>query len=140
MFFFKQKTAYEMRISDWSSGVCSSDLPLDQARQGQRRTGVVRQGHGLQGSFLLRENLAHREQARLLESSQACVSLVDCDDRRRHVTRDLQTIIGEQQQLFDRGEFKMRPAAGELFLQLANRSEEHTSELQSLMRTSSAVF
>src|SRR3546814_8953116 len=27
-FFFKQKTAYEMRISDWSSDVCSSDLPL----------------------------------------------------------------------------------------------------------------
>src|SRR3546814_2472462 len=26
-FFFKQKTAYEMRISDWSSDVCSSDLP-----------------------------------------------------------------------------------------------------------------
>src|SRR3546814_5120424 len=25
-FFFSQKTAYEMRISDWSSGVCSSDL------------------------------------------------------------------------------------------------------------------
>src|SRR3546814_8906738 len=25
-FFFKQKTAYEMRISDWSSDVCSSDL------------------------------------------------------------------------------------------------------------------
>src|SRR3546814_428672 len=36
-FFFKQKTAYEMRISDWSSDVCSSDLvvqpeqPLDRA-------------------------------------------------------------------------------------------------------------
>src|SRR3546814_15367205 len=32
-FFFKQKTAYEMRISDWSSGVCSSDLDrkLDRA-------------------------------------------------------------------------------------------------------------
>src|SRR3546814_21115989 len=33
-FFFKQKTAYEMRISDWSSDVCSSDLarsdPADQ--------------------------------------------------------------------------------------------------------------
>src|SRR3546814_925209 len=28
-FFFKQKTAYEMRISDWSSDVCSSDLPRD---------------------------------------------------------------------------------------------------------------
>src|SRR3546814_3499210 len=26
LFFFKQKTAYEMRISDWSSDVCSSDL------------------------------------------------------------------------------------------------------------------
>src|SRR3546814_9091767 len=28
-FFFKQKTAYEMRISDWSSDVCSSDLRVD---------------------------------------------------------------------------------------------------------------
>src|SRR3546814_5835509 len=28
VFFFKQKTAYEMRISDWSSDVCSSDLKL----------------------------------------------------------------------------------------------------------------
>src|SRR3546814_4263022 len=27
-FFFKQKTAYEMRISDWSSDVCSSDLQM----------------------------------------------------------------------------------------------------------------
>src|SRR3546814_10667891 len=39
-FFFKQKTAYEMRISDWSSDVCSSDLPcagcLDR-RPGQGR-------------------------------------------------------------------------------------------------------
>src|SRR3546814_15393965 len=30
-FFFKQKTAYEMRISDWSSDVCSSDLPAPAA-------------------------------------------------------------------------------------------------------------
>src|SRR3546814_2670629 len=30
IFFFKQKTAYEMRISDWSSDVCSSDLEADQ--------------------------------------------------------------------------------------------------------------
>src|SRR3546814_8118377 len=28
IFFFKQKTAYEMRISDWSSDVCSSDLQV----------------------------------------------------------------------------------------------------------------
>src|SRR3546814_16074566 len=32
LLFFKQKTAYEMRISDWSSDVCSSDLPLRGAR------------------------------------------------------------------------------------------------------------
>src|SRR3546814_3869342 len=31
-FFFKQKTAYEMRISDWSSDVCSSDLPAGRFR------------------------------------------------------------------------------------------------------------
>src|SRR3546814_7327915 len=31
-FFFKQKTAYELRISDWSSDVCSSDLPCDPRR------------------------------------------------------------------------------------------------------------
>src|SRR3546814_998222 len=35
-FFFKQKTAYEMRISDWSSDVCSSDLEADLARLGDR--------------------------------------------------------------------------------------------------------
>src|SRR3546814_10061207 len=32
-FFFKQKTAYEMRISDWSSDVCSSDLNEDALAQ-----------------------------------------------------------------------------------------------------------
>src|SRR3546814_5560044 len=37
-FFFKQKTAYEMRISDWSSDVCSSDLTsrCDTDRRGCR--------------------------------------------------------------------------------------------------------
>src|SRR3546814_5216848 len=35
-FFFKQMTAYEMRISDWSSDVCSSDLALLQVRQESR--------------------------------------------------------------------------------------------------------
>src|SRR3546814_3466405 len=35
MFFFKQKTAYEMRISDWSSDVCSSDL-FRERQEGQR--------------------------------------------------------------------------------------------------------
>src|SRR3546814_8901546 len=36
-FFFKQKTAYEMRISDWSSDVCSSDL--DGRQDGRREDG-----------------------------------------------------------------------------------------------------
>src|SRR3546814_13903402 len=34
-FFFKQKTANEVRISDWSSDVCSSDLPVDRAAAGR---------------------------------------------------------------------------------------------------------
>src|SRR3546814_8796449 len=46
-FFFKQKTAYEMRISDWSSDVCSSDLrprgtgskPIPLCLRIRRRTG-----------------------------------------------------------------------------------------------------
>src|SRR3546814_8781316 len=38
-FFFKQKTAYEMRISDWSSDVCSSDLLAHPAR-------ILAFGHG----------------------------------------------------------------------------------------------
>src|SRR3546814_1454967 len=40
VFFFKQKTAYEMRISDWSSDVCSSDL----ADGGPRRGAWLRAG------------------------------------------------------------------------------------------------
>src|SRR3546814_2368948 len=36
-FFFKQKTAYEMRISDWSSDVCSSDLSPRQRAEIQHR-------------------------------------------------------------------------------------------------------
>src|SRR3546814_17613032 len=51
LFFFKQKTAYDMRISDWSSDVCSSDLrdhdredqcePDDPARRAPRRVDVA---------------------------------------------------------------------------------------------------
>src|SRR3546814_4717895 len=37
--FFKQKTAYEMRISDWSSDVCSSDLLVQGATRGDGTTG-----------------------------------------------------------------------------------------------------
>src|SRR3546814_5035602 len=43
LFFFKQKTAYEMRISDWSSDVCSSDLLRAHLveRRELHRTGVL---------------------------------------------------------------------------------------------------
>src|SRR3546814_2249449 len=37
VFFFKQKTAYEMSISDWSSDVCSSDLNLVKADAATRK-------------------------------------------------------------------------------------------------------
>src|SRR3546814_3317624 len=39
-FFFKQKTAYEMRISDWSSDVCSSDLRARPGTQVSLRPGA----------------------------------------------------------------------------------------------------
>src|SRR3546814_5117767 len=50
-FLFKQKTAYEMRISDWSSDVCSSDLRLFQLRgyglhPRHRDAGEIAVGHG----------------------------------------------------------------------------------------------
>src|SRR3546814_2125260 len=43
-FFFKQKTAYEMRISDWSSDVCSSDLAVEH-RGGDARLVFQMLGH-----------------------------------------------------------------------------------------------
>src|SRR3546814_8180353 len=44
VFFFKQKTAYEMRISDWSSDVCSSDLApsLPRSPPASRRSSLPR--------------------------------------------------------------------------------------------------
>src|SRR3546814_15337048 len=52
VFFFKQKTAYEMRISDWSSDVCSSDLhawtkfaAICEAQGGMRTPPVAAQTH-----------------------------------------------------------------------------------------------
>src|SRR3546814_9969188 len=45
-FFFKQKTAYEMRISDWSSDVCSSDLT---AKEKPMQGKVLAAGPGARG-------------------------------------------------------------------------------------------
>src|SRR3546814_7498751 len=57
-FFFEQKTAYELRISDWSSDVCSSDL--DQLEfSGADREPIIAAQLGIPG----RLGLAHRAQA-----------------------------------------------------------------------------
>src|SRR3546814_6923639 len=53
VFFFKQKTAYEMRISDWSSDVCSSDLAGDDAE----RAAVVAALRNLQIAVVPRREL-----------------------------------------------------------------------------------
>src|SRR3546814_9163818 len=126
-FFFKQKTAYEMRISDWSSDVCSSDLPGERrmAEHGGRHAGIVdrarivpeqRIGKGMPLPDRHRRQLhpvgdvAHRIDA--LATGAAIV--IDLD----------RALVAE----FDSGIFQPQ------------RSEEHTSELQSLMRISYAVF
>src|SRR3546814_10624021 len=49
-FFFKQKTAYEMRISDWSSDVCSSDLD-DGKGQDQRERRCLCPGYPARAAF-----------------------------------------------------------------------------------------
>src|SRR3546814_1007355 len=46
-FFFKQKTAYEMRISDWSSDVCSSDLIFGGQTHSQSPEGIFTHVSGL---------------------------------------------------------------------------------------------
>src|SRR3546814_5826701 len=96
-FFFKQKTAYEMRISDWSSDVCSSDL-----------TAPHRQGPAWILSILW---------------FSACTSM------RGIKVFDINVAVAG-----DRG----RSSTGSQIS--STRSEEHTSELQTLMRNSYAVF
>src|SRR3546814_16745094 len=51
-FFFKQKTAYEMRISDWSSDVCSSDLPAVRAGSVGDDTAFGTRGHRIDDLLL----------------------------------------------------------------------------------------
>src|SRR3546814_8823459 len=119
-FFFKQKTAYEMRISDWSSDVCSSDLHA-QARRGAGRFPAF--GHRPHIAALDRRDAQHRHarQAAMFVKG-AAGSQVDepfvGHILEQRLQRDL-VITVEREML---------------------RSEEHTSELQSLLRSSYAVF
>src|SRR3546814_8962146 len=102
-FFFKQKTAYEMRISDWSSDVCSSDLtPL--------HCGGAVSGQGRQ---CVEDQLSVREIDGFGQTS--CT---------RRVERGCGRVFIE---------------VGVIEVRIL-RSEEHTSELQSLMRISYVVF
>src|SRR3546814_376999 len=71
-FFFKQKTAYEMRISDWSSDVCSSDL-----RPCERPEMTLQLAHRLEG-FVAGPvfGAAHHAAQQLVEHRQGCVGQV----------------------------------------------------------------
>src|SRR3546814_4093730 len=86
-FFFKQKTAYDMRISDWSSDVCSSDLlQMDQAtpaHQGVlRHFGQCGEDAGLDRRLGLRVD-RHRAQALRLPGQLVRMAT----DSERHAVR-----------------------------------------------------
>src|SRR3546814_6232993 len=118
-----------MRISDWSSDVCSSDLPGDGG-------GVVA------GARLARPPFGQQVHQGVVELHGAlCIAV----DGVHHVDQraDLDVDAGLLCHLAPRGRrdalAQTLPATGQRPLALA-RSEEHTSELQSLMRISYAVF
>src|SRR3546814_4475851 len=142
-FFFKQKTAYEMRISDWSSDVCSSDLsPRHQHRRADGAGGA---------GCLVWQQLAHHRQQRVWRDAGADVHGLHALPQ--HSERSAARQKGPARDrsfddLFpDRGylhSIHAGDAARRLGLEFVRvdlgRSEEHTSELQSLMRISYAVF
>src|SRR3546814_6906061 len=87
--FFKQKTAYEMRISDWSSDVCSSDLPIGSSGDRGGYSLLSRSGDGRERSQ------AYRQRARRRRTVQG-------DERHRPQDRPpaagtLQCTVGEWQ-------------------------------------------
>src|SRR3546814_6229063 len=77
-FFFKQKTAYEMRISDWSSDVCSSDL--DRHAGQVRGSGHAPDRHRRADDALL---LAERTVFELCEMRVHAVPMLAVDNARR---------------------------------------------------------
>src|SRR3546814_3516394 len=122
-FFFKQKTAYEVRISDWSSDVCSSDL-VDGATLVSGRSAfriVVPRA--------MAESQANVIRCRRLSGEGA--SQPRALDSRLRGNDDLPAFAGRTRTSAP----GLRAIAHPLF-----RSEEHTSELQSLMSHSSAVL
>src|SRR3546814_7712573 len=122
LFFCKQKTAYEMRISDWSSDVCSSDL-LVQHQQGRR---------AIETLFEPVEQVGQHRQCRAARVQQ--LLHLEC----LHVALAQGLALGiEQAAVRPVQDIRRQRLPQPVLLQ---RSEEHTSELQSLMRISYAVF
>src|SRR3546814_19812947 len=76
VFFFKQKTAYEMRISDWSSDVCSSDLTLSHCRLQDRPARPFDRLFNAAAAAL-----AGSDRPRACSSQGAWISRVDPPDR-----------------------------------------------------------
>src|SRR3546814_9855589 len=123
---FKQNTAYELRISDWSSDVCSSDLTTGGGRAAS--------AGGEQAAA------AHR--VRLRQAEQVEHGRGDVAQRAAFAQRDSRAFTNVHQRHRADGVRGVRLAGGRVahHLQVAVRSEEHTSELKSLMRISYAVF
>src|SRR3546814_1927665 len=138
LFFFKQKTAYEMRISDWSSDVCSSDLSRRQ------RNGVAsKQSLGEPPRLFFDRRRRRFRSDRLPQGGGAShqVRLRGLLRQAFQSSFDLRCKLGHLG-IFGRTDnlaagHRTRIINGNIIEQ---RSEEHTSELQSLMRISYAVF
>src|SRR3546814_1554557 len=62
-FFYKQKTAYVIRISDWSSDVCSSDLKVGNASTGKNPQNVPDNVGHSQSTYLVAGSRLHRNNA-----------------------------------------------------------------------------
>src|SRR3546814_8947098 len=135
-FFFKQKTAYEMRISDWSSDVCSSDLyeAYRSLGQGQRLSTLL----GTRAFAQLQAQLPAYT-ADTLDGLKPWVamSMLEMPDEPEHDGIDLQLEDWAREGGLRVLHLENLP---EQLAALDCRSEEHTSELQSLMRISYAVF
>src|SRR3546814_8268231 len=86
IFFFKQKTAYDLRISDWSSDVCSSDL-LVLGRRGRSWRGLFGGEHPLDASAgsvalsLPGSDLAFELRAIVDATVQAQIGRASCRER-----------------------------------------------------------
>src|SRR3546814_2972094 len=125
-----------MRISDWSSDVCSSDLgeAADLRRAGARRARRVEpvdvEAEMNRAVAELRPDLRHQRRQRLVP---AFLGLHDAEALGARPVEILGLVAGAAQADLDHALAVEQPF-------LDGRSEEHTSELQSLMRISYAVF